>query len=79
VGLVWASRGEGFEQGVTSGSPKIFEFGGLGALYGSTVYAFMCHHSLPSIITPIKNKQSLSTLFLFDYVCLYRSSPPCMS
>ena len=28
-------------------------------LFGVCVYSFMCHHSLPSLITPIQNKKSL--------------------
>jgi amino acid permease len=25
-------------------------------LFGGTVYSFMCHHSLPSIVTPMRDK-----------------------
>ncbi|GBG81387.1 hypothetical protein CBR_g32061 [Chara braunii] len=33
---------------------------GLPNLFGGAVYSFMCHHSLPGIITPIKDKSRLS-------------------
>ncbi|KRY19641.1 Transmembrane protein [Trichinella patagoniensis] len=29
------------------------------SLFGTTVYSFMCHHSLPSILTPIEQKDRL--------------------
>ncbi|CAD6185296.1 unnamed protein product [Caenorhabditis auriculariae] len=32
---------------------------GFGSLFGVTVYAFMCHHSLPSLITPMSSKTKL--------------------
>jgi len=35
---------------------KLFDFSKISRLFGTAVYAFMCHHSLPSIITPIRNK-----------------------
>lgn len=37
-------------------------------LYGVCIYAFMCHHSLPSIISPIRNKTLVTRIFLVDYV-----------
>lgn len=37
-------------------------------LYGVCVYAFMCHHSLPSIISPIRNKNLVTRIFLVDYI-----------
>ncbi|GAQ80650.1 amino acid transporter protein [Klebsormidium nitens] len=50
-------------------------------LFGGAVYAFMCHHSLPSIITPIKNKAKVTKLvttafvaILLLYVCLFVST-----
>ncbi|GMT36048.1 hypothetical protein PFISCL1PPCAC_27345 [Pristionchus fissidentatus] len=32
---------------------------GFGSLFGVTVYAFMCHHSLPSLITPMSSKHMI--------------------
>lgn len=37
-------------------------------LYGVCIYAFMCHHSLPSIISPIRNKNLVTRIFFVDYV-----------
>ncbi|KAG6541879.1 hypothetical protein Mapa_016707 [Marchantia paleacea] len=34
-------------------------FGALPNLFGGAVYSFMCHHSIPGIITPIANKKSI--------------------
>lgn len=34
--------------------PKAASIHGFGSLFGTTVYAFMCHHSLPSLVTPMK-------------------------
>ncbi|XP_033630395.1 transmembrane protein 104-like [Asterias rubens] len=42
--------------------------------FGVCVYSFMCHHSLPSLITPIKKKTKLSVLLCGDYtiiLCFY--------
>jgi hypothetical protein len=36
------------------GHPDLFHFGKFGQLYGVIVYAFMCHHSLPGVITPMR-------------------------
>ena len=40
-------------------------------LYGVCIYAFMCHHSLPSIISPIKDKTKVTGLFMVgDVTCV---------
>jgi len=36
------------------GHPPVANIHGFGSLFGVTVYAFMCHHSLPSLITPMR-------------------------
>ena len=30
----------------------------------------MCHHSLPSIISPIRDKSVVVKIFLVDYICI---------
>ncbi len=30
----------------------------------------MCHHSIPSIIAPIRSKNKLTSLFAYDYICI---------
>lgn len=37
-------------------------------MFGTSIYAFMCHHSLPSIVTPIENKKRLFWMFFGDFL-----------
>eukprot|EP00824_Muranothrix_gubernata_P026476 TRINITY_DN9321_c0_g1_i3.p1 TRINITY_DN9321_c0_g1~~TRINITY_DN9321_c0_g1_i3.p1 ORF type:complete len:319 (-),score=46.99 TRINITY_DN9321_c0_g1_i3:21-977(-) len=46
----------------------LFKITGFSAIYGVAVYAFMCHHSLPGMITPISRKEKMSILLFIDYV-----------
>lgn len=55
------SHGEG------KGHPPVFNFSGIPNLFGVCVYSFMCHHSLPSLVTPIKNKNQIFNLLAADY------------
>uniref|UniRef100_A0A914RTP2 Amino acid transporter transmembrane domain-containing protein n=1 Tax=Parascaris equorum TaxID=6256 RepID=A0A914RTP2_PAREQ len=48
--------------------PKMFNIHGFGSLFGTTVYAFMCHHSLPSIVTPMKSKRHIFIYLAMVYV-----------
>ena len=48
-------------------NPPIAKISGVPNLFGVSVYSFMCQHSLPSLVTPIKNKKSLSKLLAADY------------
>ncbi|CAF1291349.1 unnamed protein product [Adineta ricciae] len=50
--------------------PAIFNFRGLPSLFGTCVYSFMCHHSIPSIVAPIRSKNKLKKLFAYDYICI---------
>jgi len=49
--------------------PEMVNFRQLPSLFGVAIYSFMCHHSLPSLVTPIRSKQSINILFALDY-CL---------
>lgn len=40
---------------------------GVPGLFGACVYSFMCHHSLPALITPIANKSKLNSSIAMDY------------
>jgi len=40
-------------------------------MFGVAVYAFMCHHSLPSIVTPIKDKSFVGKLMGIDLLLIY--------
>ena len=37
-------------------------------MFGVSVYSFMCQHSLPSLISPIKNQSSLSTMIFAVFI-----------
>nr|CDS32348.1 transmembrane protein 104 [Hymenolepis microstoma] len=53
-------------------NPPIANFKNLPTAFGVCVYAFMCHHSLPGVITPIDNKRRLyTTIMLPVYVLIY--------
>eukprot|EP00299_Pterocystis_sp_00344_P019851 c9814_g1_i4.p1 GENE.c9814_g1_i4~~c9814_g1_i4.p1 ORF type:complete len:360 (-),score=71.36 c9814_g1_i4:7-1086(-) len=41
---------------------------GIATAFGNIVYAFMCHHSLPSIVAPMKNKQFANKSLLFTFL-----------
>jgi len=51
--------------------PSIANFNELPNLFGVSVYSFMCQHSLPSLVTPIKNKKKLKWLLFFDYILIF--------
>ncbi|RWS08962.1 transmembrane protein 104-like protein [Dinothrombium tinctorium] len=54
-------------EGRNKGRPSVAKFAGIPSLFGICVYSFMCHHSLPSLITPISNKKNLFLLLISDY------------
>ena len=35
-------------------SPPAADIHGFGSLFGVSIYAFMCHHSIPGLLTPIR-------------------------
>jgi len=51
-------------------SPPASKISGLPNLFGVCVYSFMCHHSLPGLVTPISNKKKLYSLMLGDYALI---------
>jgi len=51
-------------------SPPSSRLMGLPNLFGVCVYSFMCHHSLPGLVTPINNKKRLYSLILGDYALI---------
>ena len=56
------------------GHPVVARFEGIPTLFGVCVYSFMCHHSLPSMVTPINNKSRLNLIVGGDYLlilCFY--------
>lgn len=52
------------------GHPVAADISGIPNLFGVCVYSFMCHHSLPSLVTPIKDKSKLLKLLAADYILI---------
>ncbi|RWS30143.1 transmembrane protein 104-like protein, partial [Leptotrombidium deliense] len=57
----------GLSRGKSAAQPSAAKFYGIPSLFGICVYSFMCHHSLPSLLTPIKKKRNLFWLLVSDY------------
>jgi len=62
--IVRLSKGDG------KGHPPVVQLDGLTNLFGACVYAFMCHHSLPQLATPIRNKSAIYRFFGLDYLLI---------
>lgn len=52
------------------GSPHLVNISGVPALLGASVYSFMCHHSLPGLITPFADKQNVIRQLGLDYLLI---------
>ena len=52
------------------GRPAAADVSGVPNLFGVCVYSFMCHHSLPSLVTPIRDKSKLLSLLAADYILI---------
>jgi len=52
------------------GAPPSMSFSGVPALIGASVYSFMCHHSLPGLITPFREKKYIVRQIGLDYVLI---------
>ncbi|PAV74192.1 hypothetical protein WR25_08758 [Diploscapter pachys] len=51
-----------------AGHPPAADIHSFSSLFGAAVYAFMCHHSLPSLVTPMTSKDSIFTRLMGVYV-----------
>lgn len=49
------------------GHPPAVDVTGMPTLFGACVYSFMCHHSLPGLISPIRGKNRLGLHLALDY------------
>lgn len=67
LGLVFIGEGNG----ASESEVPFFTIGGLPRILGVALYAFMCHHSLPSIVQPIRNKSRMFRMFFGDFVVIY--------
>lgn len=52
------------------GHPPALDATGLPTLFGACVYSFMCHHSLPALISPIRGKTRLGLHLALDYALI---------
>lgn len=52
------------------GHPPAFDVTGMPTLFGVCVYSFMCHHSLPGLITPIRGKSHLGVHLSLNYALI---------
>lgn len=57
-------------QGKGNGHPAASNFENVPSLFGVSVYSFMCHHSLPSLVTPVRGKDKLFFLLASDYILI---------
>ena len=51
--------------------PKLFNFRQLPDLFGVCIYSFMCQHSLPGMITPMKSKKYVFPMLAADYGLIF--------
>eukprot|EP00051_Salpingoeca_urceolata_P015945 m.209088 g.209088 ORF g.209088 m.209088 type:complete len:262 (-) comp18544_c0_seq6:4664-5449(-) len=73
IAIIGIASGAGFDGKDTVPSPSavpIADVSGLPTLFGCSIYSFMCHHSLPSLVTPIKRKDNLNTMFIIDFLLI---------
>lgn len=52
------------------GNPPVADFSTAPTVFGVSVYAFMCHHSIPSLVSPIKNKSAIAAIMASDYILI---------
>lgn len=60
LALIRLGKGNG------DGKPSVANFSGIPDLFGASVYSFMCQHSLPSLVTPLKNKKHVTSILFVD-------------
>ena len=49
-------------------TPPAANISGVPNLFGAAVYSFMCQHSLPSLLTPVRKKSQLTKMLIGDFV-----------
>ena len=56
------------------GHPKVAALAGFPTLFGVSIYSFMCQHSLPGMVTPMRTKKNIFVLLCVDFaliLCFY--------
>eukprot|EP01094_Clydonella_sp_ATCC50884_P012928 TRINITY_DN23216_c0_g1_i1.p1 TRINITY_DN23216_c0_g1~~TRINITY_DN23216_c0_g1_i1.p1 ORF type:complete len:497 (-),score=112.45 TRINITY_DN23216_c0_g1_i1:161-1651(-) len=69
LALIWIFDGDGDESTV-----ELARFKGLPSLWGTVIYCFMCHHSIPGLVSPLVDKTYVHWLMGGVYlvlVCFY--------
>lgn len=56
-----------FFNGTADGHPPAADFSQITNMFGVCIYSFMCHHSIPSLVSPIKRKERLNLGLGIDY------------
>ena len=57
--------------GADSAALHWFNLSSLPELFGKAIYSFMCHHSLPSLVTPARGKKKLVRWLSLDYAFIW--------
>eukprot|EP01135_Chromosphaera_perkinsii_P009636 Nk52_evm86s1810 gene=Nk52_evmTU86s1810 len=58
-------------KGISLDQARLLDAGGAATLFGGAIYSFVCHHSLPGMVTPIENKKDFGEVIGLDYVMVY--------
>jgi len=62
IALIYDAKSEG------TAPTQWFNWSGFPDIFGTAIYAFMCHHSLPSIVTPIIEQKNMKLMMLVDNI-----------
>lgn len=63
-----------FVNGTADGQPPVADWIQVPNLFGACIYSFMCHHSIPSLVAPIRQKDRIKGALGIDYLgvsCFY--------
>uniref|UniRef100_A0A6B2ECZ4 Putative amino acid transporter n=1 Tax=Phlebotomus kandelakii TaxID=1109342 RepID=A0A6B2ECZ4_9DIPT len=52
------------------GHPDAVTPSGIPSLFGTCIYSFMCHHSLPSLLAPVREKRHLAWQLPVDFILI---------
>lgn len=52
------------------GNPSAANIAGFPTLFGVSIYSFMCQHSLPGMITPMRSKKGIFVLIFVDFALI---------
>jgi hypothetical protein len=69
--VVIAIIGMGKGEGADVDHLKLANFGQFPVLFGSSIYAFMCHHSIPGLLAPVSPKRGINILFALDFFAIF--------